>query len=406
MLAALPDRRHAGVGFALKLAQRASCLDRDIHLVRWTFDPLVARNAHLNINKLGATCDRFHRDYYGQMPDAINAGDRSDRLVVRWRLDREPGAPRAPGDAECSSAAAVRPTPRRPTSTRRARRRRGARRRGRRGADPGRSRRPARRRPRRSAPRGARPTGAALEACFAAGPRGRRVRPRSRRRQAHLLPRSGGHGVSTVRAIELRLIGLAAGSSVPHELRHLDREGLRARAARDRRRRGVGRVRRRRRARATARSSTRARGSCCAIISRRRCCAPATSTIDDLDRVLAHVRGNPMAKAALIDAFVDADAARSRRVAGLVARRRSRPGGLRGVDRHRRHDRGAARAGRRLPGRGLPPHQAQDRARPRRRAGRRGARRAPRHRAQRRRQRRVHDRRRRRVPRARRVTSS
>jgi predicted GNAT superfamily acetyltransferase len=99
MLAALPDRRHAGVGFALKLAQRASCLDRDIHLVRWTFDPLVARNAHLNINKLGAACDRFHRDYYGQMPDAINAGDRSDRLVVRWRLDPEPAVPAPPATA-------------------------------------------------------------------------------------------------------------------------------------------------------------------------------------------------------------------------------------------------------------------------------------------------------------------
>ncbi|MGH2540193.1 MAG: GNAT family N-acetyltransferase [Actinomycetota bacterium] len=91
MLAALPHRRHAGVGYALKLAQRASCLDRGIGLVRWTFDPLVARNAHLNIGKLGATCDRFHRDYYGEMTDAVNAGDRSDRLVVRWRLDRDPG---------------------------------------------------------------------------------------------------------------------------------------------------------------------------------------------------------------------------------------------------------------------------------------------------------------------------
>lgn len=98
MLAALPDRRHAGVGYALKLAQRASCLDRGIHLVRWTFDPLVARNAHLNVNKLGATCDRFHRDYYGQMPDSINAGDRSDRLVVRWTLDTNPSAPTVPDD--------------------------------------------------------------------------------------------------------------------------------------------------------------------------------------------------------------------------------------------------------------------------------------------------------------------
>jgi predicted GNAT superfamily acetyltransferase len=96
MLAALPDRRHAGVGYALKLAQRASCLERGIHLVRWTFDPLVARNAHLNINKLGASCDGFHRDYYGAMPDAINAGDRSDRLVVRWSLDAPPDAPPVP----------------------------------------------------------------------------------------------------------------------------------------------------------------------------------------------------------------------------------------------------------------------------------------------------------------------
>jgi predicted GNAT superfamily acetyltransferase len=114
MLAALPDRRHAGVGSALKLAQRASCLDRDIHLVRWTFDPLVARNAHLNINKLGATCDRFHRDYYGRMPDAINAGDRSDRLVVRWHLDREPRVPERPSNTELlvrSSGPADAPVP-------------------------------------------------------------------------------------------------------------------------------------------------------------------------------------------------------------------------------------------------------------------------------------------------------
>lgn len=114
MLAALPDRRHRGVGYALKLAQRASCLDRGIGLVRWTFDPLVARNAHLNINKLGARCDRFHRDYYGQMPDAINAGDRSDRLVVRWRLNQPLGPPQTPADATLavrSSGPTDAPTP-------------------------------------------------------------------------------------------------------------------------------------------------------------------------------------------------------------------------------------------------------------------------------------------------------
>lgn len=91
MLAALPQRRHSGVGFALKLAQRAMSLDQGLSLVRWTFDPLVARNAHFNVTKLGARCDRFNRNFYGDMSDALNAGDRSDRLVVRWELEREPG---------------------------------------------------------------------------------------------------------------------------------------------------------------------------------------------------------------------------------------------------------------------------------------------------------------------------
>lgn len=90
MLAAIPDRRHKGVGYALKLAQRAQALDQDIHLVRWTFDPLVARNAWFNMGKLGAVADRFERNFYGEMGDALNAGERSDRLVIRWDLDPEP----------------------------------------------------------------------------------------------------------------------------------------------------------------------------------------------------------------------------------------------------------------------------------------------------------------------------
>src|SRR5438093_5951065 len=91
MLAALPDRRHRGVGYALKLAQRAQALDQGISIVRWTFDPLVARNAWLNIGKLGALVDRFERDYYGAMTDDLNVGERSDRFMVRWELDRAPG---------------------------------------------------------------------------------------------------------------------------------------------------------------------------------------------------------------------------------------------------------------------------------------------------------------------------
>jgi predicted GNAT superfamily acetyltransferase len=90
MLAARPDRRHAGIGTALKLAQRAQALDQGIRVMRWTFDPMVKRNAWFNFGKLGVVADRFERSFYGEMRDAINAGERSDRFVVRWDLDRAP----------------------------------------------------------------------------------------------------------------------------------------------------------------------------------------------------------------------------------------------------------------------------------------------------------------------------
>lgn len=90
MLAAVPDRRHHGVGAALKLAQRAQALEQGIEVVRWTFDPMVARNAWLNLGKLGAVVDRFERDFYGTMADSINEGERSDRFTVAWDLPREP----------------------------------------------------------------------------------------------------------------------------------------------------------------------------------------------------------------------------------------------------------------------------------------------------------------------------
>lgn len=91
MLAVAPDLRSRGVGYALKLAQRAQALEQGYRVVRWTFDPLQSRNAHFNINKLGVVCDRFHRNFYGAMTDVVNRGERSDRLVVRWDLDRAAG---------------------------------------------------------------------------------------------------------------------------------------------------------------------------------------------------------------------------------------------------------------------------------------------------------------------------
>ncbi len=103
-----PEAQYRGVGHALKVAQRAWCLDRGIEVVTWTFDPLVARNAYFNLQKLGAEADRFHRDFYGEMADAFNRGDRSDRLEVRWQL-RSPRVEEAlgPGLPEPSETGAA-----------------------------------------------------------------------------------------------------------------------------------------------------------------------------------------------------------------------------------------------------------------------------------------------------------
>ena len=89
MLGVLPEWQEKGVGHALKLAQRAACLERGVDQVRWTFDPLIARNARFNLVKLGAVGARILIDFYGEMPDRVNRGDRSDRFEVVWGLRSE-----------------------------------------------------------------------------------------------------------------------------------------------------------------------------------------------------------------------------------------------------------------------------------------------------------------------------
>lgn len=82
----LPAGLGRAVGYALKLHQRAWALERGIEVVSWTFDPLIRRNAWFNLGKLAARPVRYLVDFYGAMPDAINAGDASDRLYLHWQL--------------------------------------------------------------------------------------------------------------------------------------------------------------------------------------------------------------------------------------------------------------------------------------------------------------------------------
>jgi predicted GNAT superfamily acetyltransferase len=81
-----PGLEHRGIGRALKVAQREWCLEHEVDVVTWTFDPMIARNAYFNLMKLGAIGVAFHRNYYGEMADTFNVGERSDRLEVRWEV--------------------------------------------------------------------------------------------------------------------------------------------------------------------------------------------------------------------------------------------------------------------------------------------------------------------------------
>jgi len=79
--------QNRGVGRMLKLFQRDAALGRGIRLIQWTFDPLEVRNAHFNLNRLGAICREYHRNLYGVTTSPLHRGLETDRLLVEWHLD-------------------------------------------------------------------------------------------------------------------------------------------------------------------------------------------------------------------------------------------------------------------------------------------------------------------------------
>ena len=97
MAAVLPESRDQHIGSALKKHQRWWALEVGIDTVVWTFDPLVRRNAVLNLVKLGVDVEGFEVDFYGPMDDEINVGDPSDRLFAWWRLNSERAVAAAQG---------------------------------------------------------------------------------------------------------------------------------------------------------------------------------------------------------------------------------------------------------------------------------------------------------------------
>jgi predicted GNAT superfamily acetyltransferase len=87
LLAVRPGARNLGIGRWLKRYQRARVLAQGATTMYWTFDPLVARNAHFNLNRLGASVEEYVVDMYGSgRSSPVDRAIGTDRLIVRWDL--------------------------------------------------------------------------------------------------------------------------------------------------------------------------------------------------------------------------------------------------------------------------------------------------------------------------------
>lgn len=87
MLGIHPSHQEKGIGARLKQEQKEIAREMGYDLIVWTYDPLEARNAYLNLSKLSAVCSTYVEDCYGEMEDSLNQGLPSDRFKVEWWIN-------------------------------------------------------------------------------------------------------------------------------------------------------------------------------------------------------------------------------------------------------------------------------------------------------------------------------
>jgi predicted GNAT superfamily acetyltransferase len=104
MMAVVPEARGMGVGRRLKWFQRRWCVERDIDWVSWTFDPLQAGNARLNLEHLGVVVHEYHVDFYGVLGGLLSGELPTDRFVALWRLRSTRVAARAGVDPHAAAS--------------------------------------------------------------------------------------------------------------------------------------------------------------------------------------------------------------------------------------------------------------------------------------------------------------
>ncbi len=87
MLAIRPEHQASGLATRLKLHQRSRAVAMGYSLMTWTFDPLLTKNARLNLGKLNARAVSYHPDWYA-LRGGIYAGLPADRFFVEWDLTK------------------------------------------------------------------------------------------------------------------------------------------------------------------------------------------------------------------------------------------------------------------------------------------------------------------------------
>jgi predicted GNAT superfamily acetyltransferase len=93
MMAVDREYQNKGVGARLKWSQRARALEEGRDFIKWTWDPMQARNAHFNLNRLGVTVSSYGKNFYGTdyptspLPEpGQTPGIDSDRLFAGWQI--------------------------------------------------------------------------------------------------------------------------------------------------------------------------------------------------------------------------------------------------------------------------------------------------------------------------------
>ncbi len=93
MTAVKKEFQSHGIGARLKWAQRERALAENIRFIKWTFEPVQARNAYFNLMRLGAVVKTYMPNFYGTdygtTPNMTTTGFDSDRLFAEWQLDSE-----------------------------------------------------------------------------------------------------------------------------------------------------------------------------------------------------------------------------------------------------------------------------------------------------------------------------